>query len=349
MTAAPGHSERAARALQGWTHRHMLDVDHLHAGELVAVMEHADRMRVRRADGSGRDLAGTTIATLFAEASTRTRVSFELAARALGGEVVSLDAATSSLVKGESLIDTVRTLESLGARTLVVRHPRSGAAQLAAEHFSGHVVNAGDGWHAHPTQALLDLYTLRADLGSRLPGAKVTIVGDVLHSRVARSNIWSLTAMGVDLWLTGPAVFLRGFEAWARALPAGRRLTVTGDLDAGLQDAAAVMALRVQRERLEGAGAPSEAAYAARWGLTEDRLLARCPAAIVMHPGPVNEGVELTPDVASGPRSRVGRQVANGVPVRMAVLSLLASTDRGSGRVPRGHRPAEAPTGPAGG
>jgi aspartate carbamoyltransferase catalytic subunit len=238
---------------------------------------------------------------------------------------VSLDAESSSLVKGESLIDTARTLEALGARMLVVRHPRSGAPQLASEHFSGHVLNAGDGWHAHPSQALLDLYTLREVLGERrLAGAHVAIVGDVLHSRVARSNIWALTCWGVDLWLTGPTVFLRGFDAWARALPSDRRLNVTGDLATAIDGADAVMALRVQRERLEGAGAPSEAAYAARWGLTEERLTRHAPGAIVMHPGPVNEGVELPPDVVSGPRSVITRQVANGVPVRMAAMALVA-------------------------
>lgn len=302
----------------------------LSPAELELVMQRANLMESLRTDQPRRDLAGRTVATLFAEASTRTRVSFELAARGLGADVVSLDAATSSLTKGESLVDTVRTLEALGASLLVIRHPRSGAAQTASEHYSGHVVNAGDGWHAHPTQALLDLYTLRESLGAdQLKGAKVLIVGDVLHSRVARSNIWALTAMGVDLWLSGPPIFLRGFETWARALPPERRLTVTGDLEAGLRDAAAVMALRVQRERLEGAGAPSEAAYAARWGLTEERLRRHAPDAIVMHPGPVNEGVEVTPEVASGPRSRINRQVANGVVVRKAVLSLLRSTDQG--------------------
>jgi aspartate carbamoyltransferase catalytic subunit len=324
---AVAHQPAAGGAVQ-WRSRHLIDVDALSRDELETVMRRADALAALQPDARPRDLAGRTLATLFAEASTRTRVSFELAARALGGDVVSLDAATSSLTKGESLVDTVRTLEALGASMLVVRHPRSGAAQLASEHFSGHVVNAGDGWHAHPTQALLDLYTLRESLGAdRLPGAKVLIVGDVLHSRVARSNIWSLTAMGVDVWLSGPPVFLRGFERWARAMPPDRSLTVTGDLEAGMDGAAAVMALRVQRERLEGAGAPSEAAYAARWGLTEERLRAHAPDAIVMHPGPVNEGVELTPEVAAGPRSRINRQVANGVTVRMAVLSLLKSTD----------------------
>jgi aspartate carbamoyltransferase catalytic subunit len=311
-----------------WRWRHLLDVDVLSVGELTLVMDVAARMEADRKSRVRPDLAGTTTATLFAEASTRTRVSFELATRALGGDVVSLDAATSSLAKGESLVDTVRTLEALGASLLVTRHSRSGAAHLVAEHFSGHVVNAGDGWHAHPTQALLDLYTLRQALGAdQVKGAKVVIVGDVLHSRVARSNIWTLTAMGVDLWVSGPPIFLRGFEAWARALPGERCLTVTSDLDAALRDAAAVMALRVQRERLEGAGAPSEAAYAARWGLNEDRLAAAAPQSIVMHPGPVNEGVELTPETAAGKRSRINQQVANGVPVRMAVLSLLASSN----------------------
>ena len=309
-----------------WPHRHLLDVDVLSRNELRTVLDLAATMADRRADATAsRPLAGQTVATLFAEPSTRTRVSFELAARALGGDPVSLDASSSSLAKGESLIDTVRTLDALGAGMLVVRHPRSGAPQLASEHFGGPVLNAGDGWHAHPTQALLDLYTLRQVLGEeRLSTAKVCIVGDVLHSRVARSNIWALTCWGIDVWITGPTVFLRGFEAWARALPPGRRLTVTGDLASGIKDAAAVMALRVQRERLEGAGAPSEAAYAARWGLSEERLSLHAPGSIVMHPGPVNEGVELPPDVASGPRSVITSQVANGVPVRMAAMALLA-------------------------
>ena len=313
-------------AMPGWRHRHLLDIDGLTRDELRTILDLAASMADARGGDAVRPLAGWTVATLFAEASTRTRVSFELAARALGGDPVSLDAERSSLSKGESLIDTVRTLEALGARMLVVRHPRSGAPQLASEHFSGHVLNAGDGWHAHPSQALLDLYTLRQVMGDeRLGGARVAIVGDVLHSRVARSDIWALTCWGVDLWITGPTVFLRGFDAWARALPSDRRLNVTGDLTTAITGADAVMALRVQRERLEGAGAPSEGAYAARWGLSEERLARHAPDAIVMHPGPVNEGVELPPDVVSGPRSVITRQVANGVPVRMAAMALTAS------------------------
>jgi aspartate carbamoyltransferase catalytic subunit len=327
--------------IPSWPHRHLLDVDSLTRGELRTVLDLAVTMADERGTpGATSPLAGRTVATLFAEPSTRTRVSFELAARALGGDPVSLDAANSSLAKGESLIDTVRTLQALGASMLVIRHPRSGAPQLASEHFGGPVLNAGDGWHAHPTQALLDLYTLRQVLGDdRLAGAKVCIVGDVLHSRVARSDIWALTCWGVDVRLTGPTVFLRGFEAWARALPSDRKLTVTGDLAAGITGADAVMALRVQRERLEGAGAPSEAAYAARWGLTEERLARFAPDSIVMHPGPVNEGVELPPEVAAGPRSVITRQVANGVPVRMAAMALLAgAADPGAAGAAKGTR-----------
>lgn len=251
----------------------------------------------------------------------------------------------------------MRTLEALGARMLVVRHPRSGAPQLASGYFSGHVLNAGDGWHAHPSQALLDLFTLREVLGDeRLDGARVAIMGDVLHSRVARSDIWALTCWGVDLRITGPTVFLRGFDAWARALPADRRLHVTGDLATAIGGADAVMALRVQRERLEGAGAPSEAAYAARWGITKERLMRHAPGAIVMHPGPVNEGVELPPDVVSGPRSVITRQVANGVPVRMAAMARSRPSSRRQPRWLRvrghhgGHTAARRPTGdgPAG-
>jgi aspartate carbamoyltransferase catalytic subunit len=261
------------------------------------------------------------------EASTRTRVSFELAARALSAEVVNIAAAGSSVAKGESLVDTVRTIDALGSDMLVIRHARSGAAELAARHFAGHVVNAGDGWHAHPSQALLDLFTLREALpGNGLRGRKIVILGDVLHSRVARSNVWTLTAAGADVWLCGPATLLRGFEAWAAALPSERRLTVTSDPQAALADADAVICLRLQRERMTSGLLPSLAEYTARYGLTAERLRACRPGAVVLHPGPMNEGVEIAPDVASGPRSRVTRQVANGVAVRMAILELLAGT-----------------------
>ena len=194
---------------------------------------------------------------LFYEASTRTRVSFEVAAKNLSADVVNIAAASSSVSKGESLVDTVRTIEALGADMLVMRHPVSGAPYLAAEVFGGSVLNGGDGWHAHPSQALLDLYTLRSRFpGGSLAGRKVVILGDALHSRVARSNIWTLTAMGADLWICGPSTLLRGFEGWAARGAAGRRFTVTSDVDAALRDADVVMALRIQKERMAQRPAP---------------------------------------------------------------------------------------------
>lgn len=295
-------------------------------------MTTADALRNGHLDGAtstGRSLDDVRVATLFYEPSTRTRLSFELAARALGAVVVDLSVVSSSVAKGESLVDTLRTLEALGVTVLVMRHPRSGAPWLAARVFRGHVVNAGDGWHAHPTQALLDLYTLRDRLVGGVEGARVTIVGDVLHSRVARSNIWALTAAGARVTVCGPAIWLRGFEAWAAALPAERSLTVTPDLAAALRDADAVMALRVQRERLSGP--LDERAYAGRYGLSHERLRDAAPDVVVLHPGPMNEGVEIASDVATGPRSAITQQVTNGVIVRSAVLTLLADTTRDPG------------------
>jgi aspartate carbamoyltransferase catalytic subunit len=204
----------------------------------------------------------------------------------------------------------------------------SGAPYLAAEVFSGSVLNGGDGWHAHPTQALLDLYTMRERLpGGSLRGRKVVILGDLLHSRVARSNIWTLTAAGADVWLCGPAPLLRGFEAWAaRSVIAGRPFTVTTSLEDAVRDADVVMALRIQRERMADGLLPSLREYAARYGLTSERLALARPGALVMHPGPMNEGVEIAPDVAAGAQSVITDQVTNGVAVRMALLYLLAGT-----------------------
>jgi aspartate carbamoyltransferase catalytic subunit len=323
-----------APAAAGWQHRHLLDVADLSEREVELVCSTAAEMAAVLGRGERRTtLGGRRVTVLMYEASTRTRVSFELAARGLSAEVVNIAAAGSSVVKGESLADTVRTIEALGSDLLVIRHARSGAADLAAGHFSGHVVNAGDGWHAHPSQALLDLYTLREALpGDGLRGRKVVILGDVLHSRVARSNVWTLTAAGVDLWLCGPATLLRGFEAWAAALPGERRLTVTTELDAALRDADAVICLRLQRERMASGLLPSLGEYSARYGLTAERLRACRPGAVVLHPGPINEGVEIAPDVAGGPASLVARQVTNGVAVRMAILELLAGA-RGAGGV----------------
>ena len=312
---------------RGWRHRHLLDVATLDAHDLDLVMRTADEMRriLARPIPKVPTLCGLSVTILFYEASTRTRVSFEVAAKNLSADVVNIAAASSSVAKGESLIDTVKTVEALGADVLVMRHGRSGAPDLAARVFGGHVINAGDGWHAHPTQALLDLYTLRDHLpAGDLRGRKIVIVGDILHSRVARSNIWSLTTAGADLWLCGPSTLLRGFEPLAAALPAARRLTVTTSIDAALDDADAVMALRLQQERMSGGLLPSLREYAARYQVNAARMAGAAADAIVLHPGPMNEGVEISSDLAAGGRSVITEQVANGVAVRMAILYLLA-------------------------
>ena len=331
-TPLPVPSVDAAPASQPspWPHRHLLDLDVVSWPEIELVMRTAEAMKEVLARPIARvpALRGTGVTILFYEASTRTRVSFEVAAKNLSADVVNIAAATSSVSKGESLVDTIRTVEALGARMIVIRHPTSGAANLAAEHFSGSILNGGDGWHAHPSQALLDLFTLRERLpGGSLRGRKVVILGDVLHSRVARSNIWSLTAAGADLWLCGPATLLRGFERWAAGsaeVPGHGRFQVTSDIDRAVRDADVIMALRLQRERMAAGLLPSIREYAARYGLNLERLGLARPDALVMHPGPMNEGVEIAPEVADHPRSVITDQVTNGVAVRMALLYLLA-------------------------
>ena len=311
----------------GWRHRHLL-------AELDLVMRTTDAMRevLTRPIAKVPALRGRQVTILFYEASTRTRVSFEVAAKNLSADVVNIAAGTSSVTKGESLVDTVRTVEALGAHMLVIRHSVSGAPYLAAETFGGSVLNGGDGWHAHPTQALLDLYTMRERLGGSVAGRKIVILGDLLHSRVARSNIWTLTAAGADLWLCGPATLVRGFEAWAgRGAAAGRRFHVTTDVDEALRDADVVMALRIQKERMQGGLLPSLREYAARFGLDTERLRSAKPDALVMHPGPMNEGVEIAADVAAGAHSLITDQVTNGVAVRMAALYLLAGAPEAGG------------------
>ena len=220
MTEQHPHPDAIAVGAQAphWHHRHLLDVDTLTADEIDLVMRTADAMKgiLARPIAKVPALRGRNVTILFYEASTRTRVSFEVAAKNLSADVVNITASASSVTKGESLVDTIRTVQALGAQMLVMRHSVSGAPYLAAEHFDGHVLNGGDGWHAHPTQALLDLYTMRERLpGGSVAGKKVVILGDILHSRVARSNIWSLTAAGADLWLCGPSTLLRGLDRWA--------------------------------------------------------------------------------------------------------------------------------------
>jgi aspartate carbamoyltransferase catalytic subunit len=300
-----------------WTHRHLLDVDLLSRAEIERVLDLAEVMRTARETREYRSLLEReTVALAFYEPSTRTRVSFELAAKALGATVVDLAVERSSAGKGESLVDTLRTLRRVGATIVVLRHASSGAPYLAARETDLSIVNAGDGAHAHPTQALLDALTLREALGT-LTGRVVAIVGDVAHSRVARSNIHALRALGARVRVGGPDAWMQGFEA-------GDGLQVATSLEAALQGADAVMTLRVQTERGAVAGVGSLAEYIDGWRLDDDRMRLAAPGAPILHPGPTNEGVELTADLANGPRSLIGRQVEHGVTVRMAILALVA-------------------------
>ncbi|MGH2429677.1 MAG: aspartate carbamoyltransferase catalytic subunit [Candidatus Limnocylindria bacterium] len=308
----------AAAPARTWAHRHLLDVDALTREEIERVLELAVEMRAAGAARAHRSLLeAETVGLAFYEASTRTRVSFELAAKALGATTVDLGIAGSSVVKGESFVDTLRTLERTGVTICVVRHAASGAPYLAARTTGLRIVNGGDGLHAHPTQALLDALTLREALGG-LDGRTVAIVGDIAHSRVARSNLHALVALGARVRLAGPPAFVNGF---ASGWPG---VEVAASLADALSDADAVMTLRIQLERAAGGGVPSLRDYARRWGLTEERMRLAAPGAPILHPGPTNEGVELTAELASSPRSLIGLQVENGVGVRMAVLALLA-------------------------
>jgi aspartate carbamoyltransferase catalytic subunit len=292
-------------------------VDALTPEEIVECLDRAGEMRTVRLAGERLDaLSGQVVGLAFAEPSTRTRVSFEIAATAVGAQVVNLPIESSSVTKGESLADTLRTMERTGVGTIVLRHPSSGAPYLAARSCGSRIVNAGDGTHAHPTQALLDALTLRDGLGD-LAGRTLAIVGDIGHSRVARSNVHLLTALGARVRLCGPPAWTGGFVGWPGA-------SVHHRLEEALEGADAVMTLRVQLERRAGGGVPSLREYTRRWGLTEERMRLARPGAPLLHPGPTNEGVELTAELAAGPRSLIGRQVENGVAVRMAVLSMLA-------------------------
>lgn len=262
-------------------------------------------------------LRGRTVVNLFFEDSTRTRISFEAAAKRLSADVINFSAKGSSVAKGESLKDTALTLEAMGADAVVVRHPASGAPHRLATSgwIKGSVVNAGDGAHEHPTQALLDAFTMRRHLGA-LEGRRVAIVGDVLHSRVARSNVLLLATLGAEVTLVGPPTLLPvGVGSWPCA--------TSYDLDAVLPKSDAVMMLRVQQERMSAAYFPSAREYSRRYGLDTPRLHTLPEHAIVMHPGPMNRGMEIAADVADSDRAVIVEQVANGVSVRMAVLYLL--------------------------
>jgi aspartate carbamoyltransferase catalytic subunit len=311
--------------------RHLLSVTDLGADGIEEVLRVADAFVEvgRRPIPKVPALRGRTVVTLFAEESTRTRLSFETAARRLSADVMSFAAATSSVKKGESLRDTVETVAAMGVDAFVVRHPAAGAPAQVARWVEAAVVNAGDGWHEHPTQALLDCYTIRQVLAERhgvepaeagtacFKGLKVGIVGDVRHSRVARSGVLALGALGAEVTLVAPGTLLpTSLEGWPVA-------GVSHDLDAVLPDLDVCYLLRLQLERGTGADLPSLREYAAGYGLTTRRAARLRPDALVMHPGPMNRGVEIADEVADLPSSLVLRQVANGVAIRMAVLFLL--------------------------
>ena len=307
-----------------WARRHVLDTDDWSREEIDRVLETTGAMvevlerPIRKAPA----LRGKTVILFFAEASTRTRVSFELAAKALSADVTNITASGSSVEKGETLWDTVRTLQALGGDLVVMRHASSGAPYFVAERTEAPLINGGDGWHAHPTQGLLDAYTLRSALGD-LAGKRIVIVGDILHSRVARSDINTLVPLGATITLSGPATLIP--VPWRCGAPP-RSTSYEPDLDRALDGADAVIALRLQKERQEGGLLPSLREYTRVWGLSESRVAKMRPDAPVMHPGPMNEGVEIEAAVAHGARSLVERQVTNGVAVRMALLYLLAGT-----------------------
>jgi aspartate carbamoyltransferase catalytic subunit len=301
--------------------KHLLSIDDLDVDTLTAMLDLSEQfVAVNQRDiPKVPALRGKVVASLFYEESTRTRLSFETAAKRLSCDVMTFSVAQSSVKKGESLRDTVQTIAAMGIDAIVVRHPSAGAPHRIVDWIDASVVNAGDGRHAHPTQALLDVLTLRRHRGPSLEGLRVAIVGDVRHSRVARSNVKALHLLGADVTLVAPPTLLpESLEGWP--------VHVSHELDDVVSETDVVMLLRMQFERQQEALFPTVREYTARYGLTEARAERLKPDALVMHPGPMNRGVEVAAAVADGPASLVTEQVANGVAVRMAVLySLLGS------------------------
>ncbi len=303
-------------------HKHLLGIEPLDARDITALLDQAvafeevcERPEVKIVPALRKRL----VVNLFFENSTRTRNSFEIAEKRLSAEIVNFDADTSSLSKGETLIDTAMNLQAMHPDLIVMRHSAPGAHALLARHMKASIVNAGDGAHEHPTQALLDAYTLRKRFG-RLDGLKVAIVGDIRHSRVVRSNLWLLTKMGAKVTLVGPPTLLP--DELKATWPG---VDISYELDPVLPEQDAVMILRIQFERGTGAYIPGQGEYIRHYQLNAARLGHCKPEVAVMHPGPINRGVEITSDVADGPRNVILDQVTNGVPVRMAVLFLLSN------------------------
>ena len=314
-TAAPEADPPTVTALR---RKDLLGIADLSAPEITLILDTAEAMKevATRPIKKVPALRGKTVVNLFFEPSTRTRTSFEIAEKRLSADTLNIAIGTSSVVKGETLADTALNLEAMAPDMIVLRHSSSGAGHLLSRICRSGIINAGDGMHEHPTQALLDAFTIRERKG-RLSGLKVAIVGDLLHSRVLRSNIQLLTKMGADVWVSGPPTLI----------PAGMRdfgVTATANVDEAVADADVIMLLRIQLERMEGAYFPSQREYFNVFGMTTSRLRLARPDVMIMHPGPMNRGVEIASEVADGPYSVILDQVANGVAVRMAVLYLLA-------------------------
>ena len=311
--------------------KHLLDVDSLSRAQIQNLIDPAHEFRDLRATGPYKAdiLRGGSIFILFFENSTRTRVSFEHAGKALGADVINIAANTSSVIKGESLLNTVLTLNAMDVDALIIRHPHSGAPHFVAQHLDATVINAGDGAHAHPTQALLDVMTLQDRLGD-LQDAKLAIIGDILYSRVARSDIIAFHRMGVEIAIAAPPTLLP--SDWTLGTNSiggsGANVTVHESVEDAIRDADAIMCLWLQLERQTAGLLPDVSEYSRVWGLNSQRLAMAKPGAPVMHPGPMNEGLEISTEIAHGARSLVETQVANGVAMRMAVLEHYCDTTR---------------------
>jgi aspartate carbamoyltransferase catalytic subunit len=301
--------------------RHLLGIADLTPGEIELILDTAGAMTeiAARPIKKVPALRGRTVVNLFFEPSTRTRTSFEVAEKRLSADTLSIAVAQSSVTKGETLLDTVRNLEAMAPDMIVMRHASSGAPHLLARLCRSAIITAGDGMHEHPTQALLDAFTIR-EHKKRLDGLKVAIVGDLLHSRVLRSNVQLLNKMGAEVWACGPATLMPAHLARFGVRP-------TTSIDEAVEGADVIMMLRIQHERMHGHFIPSTREYFTLFGLTPERVARAKPDAIIMHPGPMNRGVEIDSDVADGPYSVILEQVANGVAVRMAVLYLLAGQE----------------------
>lgn len=301
-----------------WSKKDILDIASLSRDEISMILETASGLKEisERSIKKVPTLRGKTIVLFFMEPSTRTRISFDIAAKRLSADSISIAASSSSIVKGETLIDTARNIEAMRPDIIVIRHSSAGAPHLLAENLSVSIVNAGDGMHAHPTQALLDMMSVK-EIKKDFTNLKVAIIGDIAHSRVARSNIIGFSRMGANVTIAGPPTMIpAGIEALGT--------TIAKNVDEAIEDADVIMMLRIQKERQKSFLMPSEREYAARFGLNRSRLQRIRPDALIMHPGPINRGIEIAPEAADGPHSIILDQVTNGVALRMAVFYLLA-------------------------